>query len=45
VPSDENFLGLSQTEESRQIVLDLSQSRLAHWASRARQASARLRLS
>jgi hypothetical protein len=42
---DKNLLGLCEAEESRKIVLDLSQSRLAHWASRAPRASARLRLS
>jgi hypothetical protein len=29
---DENLLGLRQAEESRKIVLNLRQSRLAHWA-------------
>ena len=43
--SNENLLGLRKAEESRKIVLNLSQSHLAHWASRARRASARLRLS
>lgn len=42
---DENLLGLCQAEESRKIVLNLRQSRLAQWASRAWRASARLRLS
>ena len=39
VSGDENLLGFSQTQESRQIVFDFSQRRLAHPASRARQAS------
>jgi len=42
---DEDFLGLRQTQKSGQIVLYLSEGRLAYWASRAGQASARLRLS
>ena len=42
---DENLLGLCQAEESRKIVLNLRESRPAHWASRAWRASARLRLS
>ena len=45
VPGDEDFLGFSQAQESRQVVLDLSQRRLAYRASRARQASWPLRLS
>jgi hypothetical protein len=40
---DENLLGLCQAEESRKTTLNSRQSRLAHWASRARRASARLR--
>ena len=44
VPRDEDLLRLGQAEESGQIVLDLSQGYLAHLASRARQASASLRL-
>jgi hypothetical protein len=42
---DEDFLGLRQAQESREIVLHLSQGCLAYWASRARRATARLRLS
>jgi hypothetical protein len=42
---DENLPGLCQPKESRKIVLNLRQSRLAHWASRAWRANARLRLS
>ncbi len=45
VPRDDDFFGLRQAQKSRQIVLYLSQGRLAHWASHARRASARLRLS
>ena len=45
VSGDEDFLGFSQAQESRQVVLDLSQRRPAHRASRARQASRPLRLS
>jgi hypothetical protein len=45
VPCDENFFGFRQTQKSRQIVLHLSQRRSAYWASRARRASALLRLS
>jgi hypothetical protein len=45
VPRDENLLGLGQAQESRQVVLDLSQRRPAHRASRARQANSLLRLS
>src|SRR5213593_3786055 len=43
VPGDEDFLGFSQAQESRQVVLDLSQRRLAHLASRVRRASRPLR--
>src|SRR5213593_3926777 len=43
VSGDENLLGFSQTQESRQIVFDFSQRRLAHPASRARRASCPLR--
>ena len=45
MPSDEDFLGLGQTQEAREIVLNLSQCRSAHSASRVRQASALLLLS
>jgi hypothetical protein len=45
VPGDEDFFVLRQTQKSRQIVLYLSQGRLAHWASRAQRASAQLQLS
>jgi hypothetical protein len=45
VARDEDLLGLRQAQESREVVLDLSQRRLAHPASRGRQANAPLRLS
>jgi hypothetical protein len=45
VPRDENLLGFGQAQESREIVLDLSERHLAHRTSRARQASAPLLLS
>ena len=45
MPRDDDFFGLRQAQKSRQIVLYLSQGRLAHGACRARRASARLRLS
>ena len=43
VPRDEDFLGLRQAQESSKVVLDLSQPRLTHLASRVRQASLPLR--
>jgi hypothetical protein len=45
VPGDQDLLGFRQTQKPRQIVLYLSQGHLANRASRARRASARLRLS
>ena len=44
VSGDEDFLGFSQAQESRQVVLDLSQRRLAHLASRAPHAGAMRRI-
>jgi hypothetical protein len=45
VPRDEDLLGFRQAQESREVVLDLSQRRLAHPASRGLRASAPLPLS
>ncbi len=45
VPRDEDLLGLRQAQEVREVVLDLSQRRLAHPASRDPQANAPLQLS
>ncbi len=45
VSRDEDLLGLGQAQESRQVILDLSQRRLANRTSRARQATRPLRLS
>lgn len=45
VARDEDLLGLRQAQESREVVLDLSQRRLANPASRGRRANAPLQLS
>jgi hypothetical protein len=42
MPGDQDFLGFCQAQESRQIVLDLSQRHLSDRALRARQANAPL---
>jgi hypothetical protein len=39
VPRDDDLLSLGQAQESRQVILDLSQRRLAYRPSRGRQAS------
>ena len=45
MPCDEDFFRLGQAQEPRQIILNLSQCRLAHSACRAPRASALLLLS
>ena len=45
VARDEDLLGFRQAQESREVVLDLSQRRLAHPASRGLRANAPLQLS
>jgi len=45
VPRDDDLFGLGQAQESRQVVLDVSQRHLAYPASRAGRASPRLQLS
>ena len=42
MPGDQDLLGFCQAQESRQIVLDLSQRYLAYRALRGRQANAPL---
>ena len=42
ISGDQNLLGFCQAQESRQIVLDLSQRRLAYRTSRGRRAGAPL---